>query len=110
MLAVADRLYRGLSDAFARHGVPGRVQGLGIRFGLFFGLEKDVRCYRDAAARDVEMWHRFVRGCVERAVYFQSIGHAVGHHGISAAHTASDIDWALERMDDVIRGLASGRA
>ena len=109
MLAVADRLYRGLNDAFVRHGVPGRVQGLGIRFGLFFGLDKEVRCYRDAAARDVEMWHRFVRGCVERGVYFQSIGHAIGHHGISGAHTAADIEWALERMDDVIRGLAGGR-
>ena len=109
MLAVADRLYRGLNDIFARRGVPGRVQGLGIRFGLFFGLDTPVRCYRDAAARDVEMWHRFVRGCVERGVYFQSIGHAIGHHGISASHTAQDIDWALERMEDVIRGLAGGR-
>jgi glutamate-1-semialdehyde 2,1-aminomutase len=109
MLAVADRLYRGLNDALARHGVPGRAQGLGIRFGLFFGIEKEVHCYRDAAGRDVEMWHRFVRGCVERGVYFQSIGHAIGHHGISAAHTASDIDWALERMDEVIRGLAIRR-
>ncbi len=109
MLARAERLYRGLNESFARHHLPGHVQGLGIRFGVFFGLEKDVRCYRDAATRDVDMWHRFVRGCVERGIYFQSIGHAIGHHGISAAHTDADIDWALERMDDVIRELAIGR-
>jgi glutamate-1-semialdehyde 2,1-aminomutase len=101
----AERLYGGLRELFRRHNVPGRVQALGCRFGLFFGLEKPVRCYRDAAGRDVERWHRFVRGCFERGIYFQSIGHAIGHSGISAAHTAEHIDWALERMDDVIKSL-----
>ena len=101
LLPVAERLHNGLTALFRIHGVPGRVQGLGCRFGLFFGLEKPVRCYKDAAARDVQLWHRFVRGCVERGIYFQSIGHAIGHHGISAAHTAADIDWALTCLEDV---------
>jgi glutamate-1-semialdehyde 2,1-aminomutase len=109
MLALADRLYRGLTDIFRRQQVPARVQGLGIRFGIFFGVEKEVHCYRDAAGRDVEMWHRFVRGCFERGVYFQSIGHAVGHHGISAAHTEADIDWALGRTEDAVKALATAQ-
>jgi glutamate-1-semialdehyde 2,1-aminomutase len=105
LLPNAERLYSGMTELFRMHSVPARVQALGCRFGVFFGVEKPVRCYRDAAARDVQMWHRFVRGCVERGIYFQTIGHAVGHHGISAAHTAADIDWALNRMEDVIKQL-----
>jgi glutamate-1-semialdehyde aminotransferase len=54
------------------------------------------------------MWHRFVRGCFERGIYFQSIGHAIGHSGTSAAHSHADIDWALNRMDDVFRALRQG--
>jgi glutamate-1-semialdehyde 2,1-aminomutase len=109
LLPKTERLYAGLSELFRVHGVRGRVQGLGCRFGLFFGVDKPVRCYRDASARDVQMWHRFVRGCVERGIYFQSIGHAIGHHGISAAHTAADIDWALERMDGVFKDLRAAQ-
>ena len=105
LLATADRLHSGLNELLRTHGVRGRVQGLGIRFGIFFGIEKDVRCYRDASERDVQMWHRFVRGCYEQGIYFQSIGHAIGHSGISAAHTVADIDWALNRMEEVIEGL-----
>ena len=101
LLAVAEQLYTGFNDLFRKHQVPGRVQGLGCRFGVYFGVHDEVRCYRDAGKRDVQMWHRFVRGCFERGVYFQSIGHAIGHSGVSASHTPADIDWALDRMDDV---------
>lgn len=108
LLANSERLYRGFDELFRRHGILGRVQGLGCRFGLYFGVGQEVRRYQDAAGRDVQMWHRFVRGCFERGVYFQSIGHAIGHSGISAAHSAADIDWALERMDDVFAELKRG--
>jgi len=100
--------FRSSDEIFRRHAVPGRVQGVGCRFGLFFGVEKPVRCYREAAARNVKLWHRFVRGCFAHGNYFQSIGHAIGHAGICAAHTRADIDWALERMDDVFRTLRAG--
>lgn len=105
LLPIADRLHGGLNDLFRAHGVSGHVQGLGCRFGMFFGIEKPVRNYRDAAARNVDLWHRFVRGCFAHGIYFQSIGHAIGHSGISAAHTAEDIDWALNRMEDVFKTL-----
>jgi glutamate-1-semialdehyde 2,1-aminomutase len=105
LLATSDRLYRGISELFKVHGIPGRLQGLGCRFGLYFGIDREVRRYSDASGRDVEAWHRFVQGCFERGIYFQSIGHAIGHSGISAAHTEEDIDWALNRMDDVFRSM-----
>ena len=105
LLPVADRLHTGLGELFRIGGVPGRVQGLGCRFGVYFGIEEPVRCYRDAAARRVDLWHRFVQGCFERGIYFQSIGHAIGHSGISASHTAQDIDWALNRMEEVFKTM-----
>jgi len=105
LLANAEHLYDGLTALFRRHGIAGRVQGVGCRFGLFFGVEKPVRCYREAAGRNVELGHRFVRGCFARGIYFQSIGHAIGHAGICAGHTRADIDWTLERMEDVFREL-----
>jgi glutamate-1-semialdehyde 2,1-aminomutase len=108
LLSVADRLHRGMNELFRMHNIVGRVQGLGCRFGMYFGVENEVRCYKDAAQRDVPMWHRFVRGCFERGIYFQSIGHAIGHSGISAAHTPADIDWTLNQMDDVFKTLRQG--
>ena len=103
LLPVANRLHDGINALFQVHGVKGRLQGMGCRFGLYFGVEDDVRNYGDACRRDVEMWHRFVRGCFQRGLYFQSIGHAIGHSGICASHTAADVDMALDRMDDVFR-------
>ena len=41
--AVADRLYGGLNELFTRHGVTARVQGLGARFGIYFGVTGPVR-------------------------------------------------------------------
>ena len=45
---MADRLYNGLQTLFTRHGVEARVQGLGARFGIYFGVTEEVRDYRDA--------------------------------------------------------------
>src|SRR5438477_2596693 len=46
--AVAGRLDEGLNALFARQGVSGRAQGLGARFGIYFGVEGPLRNYRDA--------------------------------------------------------------
>ncbi|MBL9124177.1 MAG: aspartate aminotransferase family protein, partial [Planctomycetaceae bacterium] len=35
---IGEKLFAGLNQIFARHGVPGRVQGLGARFGIYFGV------------------------------------------------------------------------
>ena len=41
--AVAHRLYTGFDGLFEASGVPGHVQGLGARFGIFFGVEEWAR-------------------------------------------------------------------
>ncbi len=41
--AIAGRLYSGLETLFERHGITARVQGLGARFGIYFGISREVR-------------------------------------------------------------------
>lgn len=102
----AERLYGGLSTLFTTHGVPARVQGLGARFGIYFGVTHPVTAYQDAARMDGELGYRFIRECFERGVYFHNYGKlAIGHHGFSAAHTPADIDETLGRVEDAVKAM-----
>ena len=74
IFANADRLYGGLTALFTKHGVPARVQGLGARFGIYFGVTHEVTAYQDAARIDGELGYRFIRACFERGVYFHNYG------------------------------------
>jgi glutamate-1-semialdehyde 2,1-aminomutase len=103
---LAKRLYEGMNALFARHGVPGRVQGLGARFGIYFGVEDEVRSYRDALAHDRPMMLRFVRAALEEGIYFHDYGGAACHHGFCAAMSEADADETLQRLDTAIRRLA----
>ena len=104
--AVGERFYSGLQQIMERSGVPVRIQHVGPRFGLYFGLTTAVTNYRQAARKHSAMEHTFIAGCVERGVYF----HASPHHGFSAAHTDADMDRVLAvaeaAMEDVERAYA----
>src|SRR5262249_25121705 len=67
--AVAERLYTGLGEIFARHRVAARVQGLGARFGIYFGIEAPVRNYRDAVKHQREQMLRFIKAAIDQGVY-----------------------------------------
>ena len=107
IFAVGERLYRGLDGIFRRQGMPCRVQGIGARFGLLFGLNPDtpVTTYQQAARHDGALLHRFVRAAFEHGVYFHSYDVALGHHGFSVSHTMADVDEALERVETACRTL-----
>jgi glutamate-1-semialdehyde 2,1-aminomutase len=104
--AVADRLYGGLQELFARHGVTVRVQGLGARFGIYFGVNQPVNDYRSAVKHQREQMLRFVKLAIDNGVYFHDYGGAACHHGFCAAMTRADVDMALDRLDAAIRHLA----
>jgi glutamate-1-semialdehyde 2,1-aminomutase len=99
IFAVADKLYRGMQAIFARHGVEARVQGLGARFGIYFGITDEVRDYRDAVKHHREQMLRFVATAIGQGVYFHDYGGAACHHGFCAAMTLADVDEALRRLD-----------
>jgi glutamate-1-semialdehyde 2,1-aminomutase len=103
--AVAARLYDGLAEVFARRGVEARVQGLGARFGIYFGVTEPVCSYRDAVRHHREEMLRFVAAAVARGVYFHDYGGAACHHGFCAAMTAADADEALNRLDDAVKDM-----
>jgi glutamate-1-semialdehyde 2,1-aminomutase len=103
--AVARRLYDGLNAIFARHGVAGRVQGLGARFGIYFGIEGPIRDYRDAVRHQREHMLRFIASAIRHGVYFHDYGGAACHHGYCAAMTLGDADEALSRLDDAVREM-----
>ena len=110
IFANATRLYTGLQGLFDAHQIPARVQGLGARFGIFFGITKEVKNYQDAARIDGELGHAFIRACFERGVYFHNYGKmALGHHGFSAAHTAADIAESLGRVEDAVKAMTKKR-
>ena len=99
--AIAERLYGGLRALFARHSVQVRLQGLGARFGLYFGLRPDeaVIDYAHAQRHDRAMLMHFSAAAIQHGVYFHDYGGAPCHHGFCAAMTADDVDDALARLD-----------
>jgi glutamate-1-semialdehyde 2,1-aminomutase len=103
--AVAARLYDGLNQVFARHGIAAQVQGLGARFGIYFGVTGPVRNYRDAVRHQREQMLRFVAAAVRYGVYFHDYGGAACHHGFCAAMTLADTEEALNRLDDAVGEL-----
>lgn len=103
--AVGQRLFAGLNDILARHGVRGRVQGLGARFGIYFGLTDEVRDYRAAVRHQRETMLKFVAAAIDNGVYFHDYGGAACHHGFCAAMTLADTDEALQRLDRAIATL-----
>jgi len=105
--AVADRLYTGLQAVFDRHGIAARVQGLGARFGIYFGVAGPVCNYRDALTHQRETMLRFIAAAIRHGVYFHDYGGAACHHGFCAAMTLADGDEALKRLNDAVGDLAA---
>ena len=103
--AVGERLFSGLSGIFARHQIPGRVQGLGARFGIYFGVPGKVSSYRDAVQHDRSMMLRFIAAAIGQGVYFHDYGGAACHHGFCAAMTLADVDETLQRLDAAVRSM-----
>jgi glutamate-1-semialdehyde 2,1-aminomutase len=102
---LANRLYGGLSEILTRHGVVARVQGLGARFGIYFGVQGPVRNYRDAVAHHRDTMLRFVAAAIDHGVYFHDYGGAACHHGFCAAMNLGDVNEVLNRLDDVIQQM-----
>jgi glutamate-1-semialdehyde 2,1-aminomutase len=103
--AVSDKLVRGLNGLLARHGIAGRVQGLGARFGIYFGITDEVRSYRDAVRHDRAAMLRFVASAIRHGVYFHDYGGAACHHGFCAAMSLADAEEALDKLDQALEDV-----
>lgn len=105
--ATGDAFYRDLQAVFDRTGVPARVQGMGARFGIYFGITDPVRTWSDALGHDHELNRRFAAGCAERGVYFHGYTKQgpPGHAGFSLAHSDEDFAETLSVAETVCRSL-----
>jgi glutamate-1-semialdehyde 2,1-aminomutase len=101
---LAHRLYKGIAEALRLTGVPGIVQGIGARFGLYLGITEPVVSYRQVALTNREMEIRFLKGCLSRGLYFHDYGHTM-HHGFSSQHSLADIDESLNIIEDSLRNV-----
>jgi glutamate-1-semialdehyde 2,1-aminomutase len=101
LLATCEELYAGIRECLARRGVKGRVQALGARFTILFGVEEEPVSYPDVARRDVALAHRFFVEAYKRGLWIP----AGAHIGISSAHTRADIAESLSIIDDVLAAL-----
>jgi glutamate-1-semialdehyde 2,1-aminomutase len=109
----ADWFYRELQGVFDRAALPARVQGIGARFGLFFGVDPTVPIvtYAQAAAHDSALASRFIAAALAHGVYIHgyAAAYAPGHAGISLAHTRTVLADALERLEAAARAAGSNR-
>ncbi|HSB78372.1 MAG TPA: aspartate aminotransferase family protein [Candidatus Methylomirabilis sp.] len=109
LYTLADRLYPGMNAIFERRRFPARLQGLGARFGLYFGFTEEVRTYRDTARQDAELGLKFFEAMMARGVYFCDAGGKPMHHGFTAAHTLADMDRVLQAAEDSVCSLGVTR-
>lgn len=103
--AVGKTLFDGLNAIFGKYNVKARVQGLGARFGVYFGDVGELRNYRDAVKHQREQMLRFIASAIRNGVYFHDYGGAACHHGFCAATTLSDAQEALNRLDKAVHEL-----
>jgi glutamate-1-semialdehyde 2,1-aminomutase len=105
--AVARELFEGINDLFGRHRVNAHVQGLGARFGVYFGLPGRASSYRDAVKHQRDKMLAFIAAAIRHGVYFHDYGGAACHHGFCAAMTLDDVRETLGRLDRAIGEMAA---
>jgi glutamate-1-semialdehyde 2,1-aminomutase len=104
---VSTYLYRGLNEIFARSAIVGHVQGIGARFGWYFGVEEEVTNFRQATRFDPDATERFLRATRDYGLYFHHFGTRMApmHYGTCAAMTRHDADYALDRVETIFKKL-----
>ena len=98
LFEVSEHFRIGFEQHIASSGTIVRFQQLGPQFGLYFGVDTPVTNYRQAAQRDLAAEMVFIRSCFEQGVFLQPSA----HHGFSAVHTISDIDFALDALGQAL--------
>jgi glutamate-1-semialdehyde 2,1-aminomutase len=100
--AAGQRLFAGLQSIFDRRGIAARVQGLGARFGIYFGLTEEVRGYDQVQRHSREQMLKFIAAAIGEGVYFHDYGGAACHHGFCQAMTLADVEEALARIERAV--------
>lgn len=89
---LGETLRTALEEAARNSGHQILIQGLGPMFHMGFTPLSKVSCYRDTFSYDQQKYRAFVRGMRERGI--RLIPRGLWY--LSAAHTAEDMDEAIE--------------
>ncbi len=82
------------------NNIPFTTNQCGGMFGLFFTDKKQVSCFTDVMACNIEKFSKFFHGMLNQGVYLAPSAFEAGF--LSAAHTDKDIEKTLEAMDKVL--------
>ena len=101
--ALGERMRRGLAEIVDELGIAAVVRGYGSVFCLYF-LDGEVHGYRDLMRNDGARYTAYHRGMIDRG--FVMLPMSLKRNHVSGAHTAQDIDLALEASRDVLKQVA----
>jgi len=109
--SLGQKLHDGLAGILRRLGIRGCTQGVGDRFGIYFGLETPPRNYYEVGQYDSEMTSDFAREMFSRGVYMlDAHGPKPVHHGLSSAHSDRDIDTFLDAAEESLKKVVKRQA
>jgi glutamate-1-semialdehyde 2,1-aminomutase len=104
MTRLATRLADGQREIVKELGIPAFVVQVQTLGGIFLGLTRQPRNFREAAKSDVAKWDDYWFGMLDRGVI--PMGTAwFEEWSMSAQHTDEDIDRTLEVTEDVLREI-----
>lgn len=108
--ALSEKLWKGMDDLFAKYGIPGHIRGIGARFAIYFGIEDpevDFSFNNVAEQFDRDMDRKFVTMAVENGLWFHDTSSDItpAHRALMTAHTLSDMNIALEKIESIFKKL-----
>jgi glutamate-1-semialdehyde 2,1-aminomutase len=96
--ALGERAATGLRAILARHGEKASVSRVGSLFQIYFGTERAPKDHREEAKSNTAQRRHYHIALMTQGVFFKP-----GSEGrVSAAHTETDIDETLDRIEHVI--------
>ena len=103
---LGERTRQGLSELYARLGVPANVSGFGSVFVTYF-LEGTPVSYDDLLANDVEMFTGYRRELMKHGIFELPLNLKRSH--FSYAHTDEDVDRLLEATEEAVTAVLAAR-
>src|SRR3954469_20565630 len=104
---LGERARTGLSELYARLGVPAVVSGFGSVFVTYF-LDGPVESYDDLLANDVDMFTGYRRELMKHGIFELPLNLKRSH--FSYAHTDEDVDRLLEGTEAAVAAVLAARA
>jgi glutamate-1-semialdehyde 2,1-aminomutase len=104
---LGERARSGLTELYARLGVPAVVSGFGSVFVTYF-LEGPVVSYDDLLHNDIELFVGYRRELMEEGIFELPLNLKRSH--VSYAHTDEDVDRLLEATERAVSRVLDRRS